>query len=142
MNDLKILAVKTSWSYVLPDAAEAGALFYRNLFQLDPSLRLLFKHDIDVQATKLTDMVTYIIAKLQRMNDIEPVITALATRHVRYGTRPEHYKTVGQALLATLETMLQDRWNEETREAWTEVYSMIAGTMSKAENEMAPVAEF
>lgn len=139
MHNLKILTVKTSWSYVLPDAEAAGSLFYRNLFQLDPSLRLLFKHDIDVQATKLTDMVTYIIAKLQRMDDVEPVITALATRHVRYGARPEHYHTVGKALLATLETMLKDRWNGEVRDAWTEVYSLVARTMSKAENGMNPV---
>jgi hemoglobin-like flavoprotein len=139
MNDLKILAVKTSWSYVLQNAEEAGSLFYRKLFQLDPSLRLLFKHDIDAQATKLMDMVTYIIAKLQHLNDVEPIISALATRHVRYGTKPEHYKTVGQALLSTLETILRNRWNDEVREAWTDVYSLVARTMIKVENGMEPV---
>lgn len=141
MNDLKILAVKTSWSYVLPDAEEAGSLFYRKLFQLDPSLRPMFKHDIDAQATKLIDMVTYIIAKLQYLDDVEPVISALAVRHVRYGTKPEHYRTVGQALMLTLETVLQDRWDDETRAAWTEVYALVAQTMIKAENGMEPVPE-
>ncbi len=141
MNDLKMLAVKTSWSYVMKDADEAGTLFYRKLFQLDPSLRLLFKHDIDAQAGKLTDMVTYIIARLQHMDDIERVITALATRHVQYGTRPQHYQTVGQALLWTLETLLKDRWDDDTRTAWTEVYGLVATTMINAENGLASVPE-
>jgi nitric oxide dioxygenase len=141
MNDLKILAVKTSWSYVMRDAEEAGTLFYRRLFQLDPSLRLLFKHDIDAQAGKLTDMVTYIIARLQRMDDIERVITALASRHVQYGTRPEHYQTVGKALLWTLETVLGDRWNDDTRVAWTDVYGLVATTMINAENGLESVPE-
>ncbi len=141
MNDLKILAVKTSWSYVMRDAEEAGTLFYRKLFQLDPSLRMLFKHDIDAQAGKLTDMVTYIIARLQHMDDIERVITALATRHVQYGTRPQHYQTVGQALLWTLETVLKDRWDDDTRAAWTEVYGLVATTMINAENGLESVPE-
>ncbi len=141
MNDLKILAVKTSWSYVMRDAEEAGTLFYRNLFQLNPSLRLLFKHDIDAQAGKLTDMVTYIIARLQHMDDIERVITALATRHVQYGTKPEHYRTVGEALLLTLETVLGDRWDDDTRIAWTEVYGLVATTMINAENGLESVPE-
>ncbi|MBD0255284.1 MAG: hemin receptor [Cytophagales bacterium] len=141
MIDLKILAVKTSWSYVMRDAEEAGTLFYRKLFQLDPSLRLLFKHDIDAQAGKLTDMVTYIIARLQRMDDIERVITALAARHVQYGTRPEHYRTVGEALLSTLETVLGDRWDKDTRAAWTDVYGLVATTMINAENGLESVPE-
>jgi nitric oxide dioxygenase len=141
MNDLKILAVKTSWSYVMRDAEEAGTLFYRRLFQLDPSLRLLFKHDIDAQAGKLTDMVTYIIARLQHMDDIERVITALATRHVQYGTKPQHYGTVGEALLWTLETVLGDRWDDDTRIAWTEVYGLVANTMINAENGLESVPE-
>ncbi len=141
MNDLKILAVKTSWSYVMRDAEEAGTLFYRKLFQLDPSLRLLFKHDIDAQAGKLTDMVTYIISRLQHMDDIERVITALANRHVQYGVRPAHYQTVGQALLWTLETVLKGHWDDNTRTAWTEVYGLVATTMINAENGLASVPE-
>jgi nitric oxide dioxygenase len=125
----------------MKDADEAGTLFYRKLFQLDPSLRSLFKHDIDAQATKLTDMVTYIIARLQRMDDVERVITALATRHAQYGARPEHYQTVGKALLWTLETALGERWDDETRTAWTEVYTLVATTMINAENGLEPVPE-
>ncbi len=141
MNDLRMLAVKMSWSYVMKDADEAGTLFYRKLFQLDPSLRPMFKHDIDAQSTKLTDMVTYIISRLQHVDDVERVITALATRHLHYGVKPEHYQTVGQALFWTLETMLGERWDDHTRAAWTEVYALVATTMINAENGLESVPE-
>jgi nitric oxide dioxygenase len=141
MNDLRILAIKTSWSYVMKDAEEAGTLFYQKLFRLDPSLRLLFRHDINAQATKLTNMVTCIIARLQCMDDVKRVITALAARHVQYGAKPEHYQTVGQALLWTLESVLVNRWDDDTRTAWMEVYTLVATTMINAENGLESVPE-
>jgi nitric oxide dioxygenase len=125
----------------MKDAEEAGTLFYRKLFQLDPSLRHLFKHDIDAQAAKLTDMVTYIIARLQHVDYVERVITGLATRHVQYGTKPEHYQTVGQALFWMLETMLGERWDDHTRTAWTGKYTLVATTMINAENGLESVPE-
>jgi nitric oxide dioxygenase len=141
MNDLRILAIKTSWSYVMKDAEEAGTLFYQKLFRLDPSLRLLFRHDINAQATKLTNMVTCIIARLQCMDDVKRVITALAARHVQYGAKPEHYQTVGQALLWTLESVLVNRWDDDTRTAWMEVYTLVATTMINAENGLESVPD-
>jgi nitric oxide dioxygenase len=48
---------------------------------------------------------------------------------VGYGTRPEHYQTVGQGLLWSLENILGDRWSAQTRQAWTEAYTIMANTM-------------
>ncbi len=125
----------------MKDAEEAGTLFYQKLFRLDPSLRLLFRHDINAQATKLTNMVTCIIARLQCMDDVKRVITALAARHVQYGAKPEHYQTVGQALLWTLESVLVNRWDDDTRTAWMEVYTLVATTMINAENGLESVPD-
>ena len=46
--------IKTSWRAVEPIADDAAALFYDRLFELDPQLRLLFRHtDMTAQRTKL-----------------------------------------------------------------------------------------
>jgi hemoglobin-like flavoprotein len=132
MNDWKILAVKNSWSYLLLDSEEAGALFYQKLFELDPSLEPLFKHVMPTQAKKLVDMLTLMIANLQSMGNITEEVSALAKRHVHYGTQPGHYQTVGTALLYTLEIQLEDRWNEDIRQAWIEVYDQWAKAMIEA----------
>jgi hemoglobin-like flavoprotein len=138
MNDLKILAVKNSWSYVILHSEEAGELFYGRLFELEPSLRAMFKGDLKAQSKKLMDMVTLVVAKLQKLEDIETEVKALGQRHVRYGTRPEHYAVVGEALLWTLENGLGPRWNEEVKQAWTEVYTILASAMIKAAEAPAP----
>lgn len=141
MTERTVLVVKTSWSFLVPHADEAGALFYQTLFDLDPSLRALFKPDLRHQAKKLTDMLTFIVSKLQTLADLETQIAGLARRHGRYGVRPEHYQTVGQALLLTLQAGLTDRWNDETRQAWTEVYSLLASAMLAATDKTSLIEE-
>jgi hemoglobin-like flavoprotein len=129
MTDLTILVVKNTWSYIVFQSEEVSLLFYTKLFELDPSLRPLFRGNLEEQGKKLMDMLTMIISRLQRLQDIETEVRALGHRHVSYGTRPEHYQTVGQALLWSLENALGDRWTEETSQAWAEAYNRMASTM-------------
>jgi hemoglobin-like flavoprotein len=131
MRDWKILTIKHSWSNLLLDSEAAGALFYEKLFALDPSLKPLFKHSIEEQSKKLMDMLTLMIVNLQCMDEIKEEINALARRHEQYGTRPEHYHTLGVALIQTLEIQLADQWNPELAEAWQEVYKIWTEAMTK-----------
>ena len=47
MTPARINAVKTLFAAVAPIADQAGMLFYERLFTADPSLRPLFKDDIE-----------------------------------------------------------------------------------------------
>ncbi|MBC7891633.1 MAG: hemin receptor [Sphingobacteriaceae bacterium] len=132
MTERTILVVKNSWSLLVPRAEEVGARFYQKLFELDPTLRPLFKSDLESQTKKLMTMLTVVISKLQSLSDIIGQVNALAQRHVHYGARPAHYQTVGQALLWTLEQNLGHRWDPETRQAWTDVYTLLANAMIAA----------
>lgn len=80
-------------------------------------------------------MLSYIIAKLDKLEDIMDEVTKLARRHDAYGVKPEHYNAVGSALLWTLEQGLGAAWNEELETAWTEVYSILAGAMIAGQQE-------
>ena len=134
MTKQKILVVKTSWSYAIINSEEIGAQFYEKLFELDPALRVLFKPEMQAQTKKLMTMITFVISKLQTLEDIISEVNALAQRHVRYGVRAEYYQTVGLALLWTLEKNLGDYWNTETQQAWTEVYTLLSNAMIEAAN--------
>jgi hemoglobin-like flavoprotein len=57
MTPHTITLVQRSWSQVLPIADQAAALFYANLFALDPSLRPLFKGDMRAQGQRLMQMI-------------------------------------------------------------------------------------
>ena len=111
------------------NAEEAGAVFYEKLFEINPSLKPLFAHAMPAQINKLMDMLTLMVANLQTMDSIEKEVKALAIRHVQYGTRPEHYQSVREALMYTLEMQLADGWDEDTRQAWSEVYAVWANAM-------------
>ena len=132
MNNRTILTVKSSWSDVIANSEDVGLLFYRKLFELDPALRPMFSDDIASQARKLMNMLTLLMSRVQQLEDLNAEIASLSRRHTQYGTKPEHYHTVRQALLWTLEQELQDRWDAEIREAWTEVYNLVANAMLRA----------
>ncbi|MFT4047389.1 MAG: globin family protein [Solimonas sp.] len=129
MNPAQVAMVQASWQQVLPIRRQAAALFYGRLFSLDPSLRALFHTPIAEQGDKLINMIDAAVGKLDRLDQLLPVVHALGARHQGYGVQPEHYATVGDALLWTLEQGLGETFTGELREAWGEVYSALAAAM-------------
>ena len=123
------MLVQTSFAQVAPIAETAAGLFYAKLFELDPSLRPMFKGDIKEQGRKLMHMLAVAVSGLDNLGILVPVIKSLGKRHVGYGVRDEHYETVAVALLSTLELGLGEAFTDEVREAWVTVYWLLADTM-------------
>ena len=130
-NTQKVL-VQESFAAVMPIADDAAALFYRRLFELDPSLERMFKGDMTEQRRKLVQMLTAAVKGLDRLDQLVPVVEELGRRHVGYGVADAHYDTVGAALLWTLEKGLGSAFTPEVRDAWVAVYGLLAGTMKNA----------
>jgi hemoglobin-like flavoprotein len=89
------------------------------------------------QGRKLMATLDMVVSQLDRLGEIVPLVEQLGRRHVRYGVEPEHYDTVGTALLATLRGGLGDAWTRETEEAWTAAYTTLAGAMRRASTQAA-----
>ena len=132
MSPHTIQTVQQSWAKVLPIAPQAATLFYSQLFQLDPTLQPLFKGDMRAQGQKLMQMISAAVNKLNDLGTLVPVLQGLGMRHNGYGVQPQHYATVGQALLATLALGLDSDYTPEVAAAWTEVYGVMAGVMQDA----------
>lgn len=132
MNPLAIDRVKQSWALVLPIAPQAADLFYAHLFALDPALQPLFKGDMRAQGQKLMQMIGAAIGKLDELETLVPILQGLGRRHAGYGVEPAHYATVGAALLQTLSQGLGEAFTPDTRQAWTQVYGVMAETMMQA----------
>lgn len=113
--------------------------FYRRLFELDPALKPLFKSDIQEQAGKLMEMLGSLISHLERSALLESELRQMGQRHLEYGVLPEHYETVGRALLEMLAETLRGDFTSEVREAWTTLYGAVAETMLAGAAEV-PVA--
>ena len=132
MTPEQIRLVQSSMQKILFISEIAAELFYRRLFELDPALRPLFQGDIKEQGRKLIQMLHTVVDSLDQMDTVLPEVEAMARRHVIYGVRPQHYDTVGAALLWTLEQGLGNGFTAEVRAAWTQVYTLLAGVMQKA----------
>jgi len=124
--------VQESFAKVAPIADQAAALFYQTLFTMDPSLSALFKGDMVEQGRKLMKMIAAAVNALDRLESVVPAVQMLGMRHVDYGVRPEHYDTVGAALIETLEKGLGDAFTPEVETAWIRVYGVLADTMKAA----------
>lgn len=142
MNDHTIALVRESFDLVEPIAPQAGALFYANLFEADPSLQGMFKGDIEAQGVKLMQMISLAVSKLDEPEVLMPVLQKLGQRHAIYGVHDEHYDTVGGALLKTLYQGLGVAYTPEVEEAWIDVYGALASTMKAAALPGSPPVEF
>jgi len=124
--------VQSTWAMVAPISETAAGLFYNRLFEIDPSLRGMFKTDIKEQGKKLMLMIGTAVGGLDRLDQIVPAVQALGKRHVGYGVKDEHYATVAAALLWTLEKGLGEAYTPEVAEAWTVTYTLLADVMKAA----------
>jgi nitric oxide dioxygenase len=135
-----ITLVKDSFRKIVPIADQAAALFYARLFELDPSLRPMFRGDMHEQGRKLMAMIATAVAALERLDTIVPAVRQLGARHAGYGIREEHYATVGAALLWTLEKGLGSDFTSPVKSAWTTTYTLLANTMIEAARTPQPAA--
>jgi len=130
MTQKQIELVKSSWCLVSTiDPVVVGDLFYNRLFEIAPQVKHMFRSPMPEQSKKLIAMIGYVIAKLDRLEDIIGEVDKLAQRHAGYGVKPEHYTVVGTALIWTLEKGLGENWNEEVKTAWIKCYTILSDAM-------------
>lgn len=128
----QIALVQSTWAKVVPIKETAASLFYNRLFELDPTLKPLFKSNIEEQGRKLIAMLGTAVGGLARLNELVPAVQSLGKRHVAYGVRDKDYDTVAAALLWTLEKGLGDAYTPAVKQAWTLAYGTLAGVMKSA----------
>lgn len=114
------------------DPAIVGDTFYSKLFSDNPAVKKMFPQQMEEQYKKLMDMLSIVVARLDRLDELADTIAEMAQRHVQYGVRPAHYKLVGNALLWTLEQGLGNDWTTAVKEAWIKCYTSLAETMINA----------
>src|SRR5438309_2287766 len=91
--------VAESFPVIREIAIPVSLLFYGRLFDLDPSLRRLFKIDMTEQSKKLVGMLDTIVGSIDDWEKIVPVLRELGQRHVTYGVKAEQYDTLCSALV-------------------------------------------
>ena len=135
----QIELVKKTWVMVVPIADTAAELFYGRLFELEPSYRAMFKHDMTEQGKKLMKTINIAVEALDDVEPLVPTLKQMGADHAGYGVVDRDYNVVGAALLWTLEQGLGEVFTDEVKNAWAAVYEVLANTMKSgaAEAEIA-----
>ena len=141
MTPEQVKLVQTSFSKVAPIADQAAVIFYDRLFEVAPAVKAMFPADMTEQRKKLMATLAVVVNGLSNLESILPAASALATRHVSYGAKPEHYPVVGGALLWTLEKGLGEAWTPEIAAAWTAAYGTLSTFMISEAYGRAQAAE-
>lgn len=132
MNPIQIKLIKETWQQVQPRRAAAAGLFYNRLFELAPEVQSMFRRDLNSQGLMLMAALNSVVAHIEHLDVLLPTVESLARRHVSYGVRPEHYAVVGDALLSTLEQLLEDLYTPEVHKAWSAAYEVLSSQMKRA----------
>ena len=127
---LDLDALETSFDLVAPRGDELVDTFYARLFATAPAVKPLFAGaDLDEQKQKLLATLVLLRKSLRDLGAIVPKLRVLGRKHVAYGARPEHYKVVGEVLIASMADVAGDAWKPEHQRAWTAAIAVVAGAM-------------
>ena len=77
----QIELVQTSFKKIVPIADAAAEMFYNRLFELDPSVKPLFKGDMRMQGRKLMSMIVTAVSDLNDLDKLIPTVKMLGIRH-------------------------------------------------------------
>ena len=135
MNSAQINLVQSTFAEIRPVSVVAAELFYARLFELDPTLRPLFKGDLTHQGRMLLSLLGAAVSGLTNIELLAPIVQRLGAHHIHYGVQDEHYATVGTALLWTLEQCLGKAFTPDVRDAWTTAYALLADAMQLGAKE-------
>ncbi|MBV8919281.1 globin family protein [Bradyrhizobium sp.] len=129
MTSEQVALVQQSFAKVVPISEAAAVMFYDRLFEVAPAVKAMFPADMTEQRKKLLATLAAVVNGLSNLDSILPAASALATRHVAYGAKAEHYPVVGATLLWTLEQGLGEAWTEELAAAWGAAYGTLSTYM-------------
>lgn len=119
------IALRNSLGLIARDPAGFAQTFYTRLFEIDPSLRPLFVHDLGRQGFKLVQMLAFCVKYLDDAAILIPEIRMMAIRHTAYHVEEQHYAVLGEVLIWTIEARLGEAVTADMLAAWKYVYAHI-----------------
>jgi nitric oxide dioxygenase len=122
MNERQRTLVQESFGRLVPVAALAADLFYARLFQLAPGLRPRNAVDLQERGHELMRTISDCVSHPDQA-PLLPAVEEVCWQQGCDGVKDGRDRTVGEALLWTLERGLGQAFTPEVREAWTALLS-------------------
>ena len=124
-----VLRLRLSCARLLLKGDELATSFYAMLFERHPSVRPLFPNDLRQQRAKLTQMLAWVVMKLDRPSELVPALRELGREHIGYGARPEHYPLMRDTLIDAMARTAGADWSREIAQDWSQSIELIGRHM-------------
>ncbi|MFF9428602.1 globin domain-containing protein [Streptomyces sp. NPDC014746] len=124
--------LRRTMAEIEPIADTVTSHFYALLFLRHPALRALFPAAMDTQRDRLFAALLTAATHADDPVTLTTYLTHLGRGHRKYGTRPEHYPAVGEALIGALSRYAPSTWGPRTEAAWVAAYTTISQIMIDA----------
>ncbi len=128
--------MRASFAKAAAAGDEAPLYFYSHLFLRHPETRAMFPVSMAHQRDKLFSALGQVVALVDDLDSLVPVLQNLGRDHRKFGTLAAHYPAVGASLLATLRHF-DDEWDEDLERDWTAAYGLVAQVMVQAADAAA-----
>jgi len=121
---------------------------YSRLFELEPESKVIFgfQRDANVneelsKSARFVKHARYFIQMIDKAlgmlgPDIElltEILLDLGKKHMGYGVKPEYFPSMGRALIHAVKASLGDKFTEEMKDSWLEVFSALSYDMIRAQ---------
>lgn len=127
--------LRRTMAEIEPIADKVTSYFYALLFMRHPDLRALFPAAMDTQRDRLFKALLTAATHADDTAALTTYLTRLGRGHRKYGTLPEHYPAVGEALIGAVTRYAPSTWGPRTEAAWVGAYTTISQIMIDAATE-------
>jgi hemoglobin-like flavoprotein len=127
MTPAQIAAVERTLEVV--DLDELAVDFYQRTFAAHPDIAEMFTSDPVAQRARFAVELRAIVGSIRDLDAFRAAAADLGRRHRGYGVRANHYRVVGEMLLAGLAAAAGDSWSVEVAESWALAYNLITEAM-------------
>lgn len=129
MKPKQKMLLQLSYTQISSVTDEVAERFHRRLLRLDPALR---RADLRAEGRKLIQLIGLAVRSLDDPEKVSGPARDLGREYASQGLTEEHFDTMGEALLWTLEqTLGEGGLGREERTAWTRTYQKLTGWMKE-----------
>jgi hemoglobin-like flavoprotein len=136
MNHRQLELVRSSYERIRMVRPLFADLFHRRLFLVAPRLEPLFHADPAWRDAVFLDVVDTVVARLDRLDLLLPMLAAHARRWSRHGVLDTDYAHAGKALAWTVEQLLPA---PAAIVAWRDTFEFLAAVMKRAVSDACAI---
>lgn len=137
--------IMQSWQKIQEDMSKVGVVMFMRLFETHPDVQDVFmpfkgltqddlRHSSQLRehALRVMGTVEKCLARINEPKKMEEMLHDLGTRHVMYSAKVDYVDLIGPQFIWAMQPALEDQWNTELEEAWSDLFKMMAYVMKNA----------